>query len=216
MYAETNTSAAEAMAYLASMMACLTGVAPTTILNGGALRTSITVRCPVTDKSVTFEDFDAIAFCPQAAFESDPLYDPLMAAPHACVNVSSDMFGFAIFVRDLSMRQFGVPPFQLVSRLDRTRLFEQTGTYWQRFAEGTIRRYQQLTNTSLCPVHLTPDRRHWVANHKDPAFAELEKSAHLHDMPAVYTTGMIKAWERYFEDGIEFDMSDLGSEGRLI
>jgi len=43
---------------------------------------------------------------------------------------------------------------------------------WQRVAAKTIQNYETITDTSLCPVHLSAEQDQWIAGHKDPAFAE--------------------------------------------
>ena len=149
----------------------------------------------------TFFDFDAIAFVPQAADESDPLYDPLMAAPTPLVNVSSDIFGFSMFTWDHCRSRFDCEVRQLTAK-ERRYLFSVTMESWQKMAEQTITNYSRSVNQSLCPTHLAADKASWVANHQDPAFAELEKKPYAHEMPRQYTPRIVQIWQRYFEDGV--------------
>lgn len=59
-------SCADTLAFLAEKMTYLgeREVTAKTLLNGGVLRFPLQVACPVTNQSVIFYDFDAVAFCP--------------------------------------------------------------------------------------------------------------------------------------------------------
>jgi hypothetical protein len=190
-----------AVAQLAEIMSVLSDDSPEDLASGGRLNLVINAICPVTGCRTTFFDFDAIAFVPQAADESDPLYDPLMSAPTPLVNVSSDIFGFSMFTWDHCRSRFDCEVRQLTAK-ERRYLFSVTMESWQMMAEQTITNYSRSVNQRLCPTRLAPDKASWVANHQDPAFAELEKRPYQHEMPRMYTPRIVQIWQRYFEDGV--------------
>jgi len=114
------------------------------------------------------------------------------------------------------MRDYGSPPYLLTGREIHDKIFSKAALLWQRMAETTIRRYEKITDTRLCPVHLTHDLDHWVANHQDPAFAELIKEQYIHDMPNIYTPRLIDAWRDFFDRGVPLDLSELAADGRRM
>jgi hypothetical protein len=59
-----------------------------TLVNVGRLGKVFRTLCPVTNQIVDFDDFNFIAFSPHANDQNDPLYDPMMAAPYPCVNLT--------------------------------------------------------------------------------------------------------------------------------
>jgi hypothetical protein len=205
----------DAMMYLSERMAILSDVPATTLLNGGALNKRLTLPCPVTGSETEYDDFDAIAFCPQADDESDPLYDPLMAAPYLCVNITSDIFAFAMFAKDTSELHAGKPPHEIEDRAEAKSILTRCAEPWQRMAEKTIKNYAAITNTARCPVHLTEDRRNWVAFHKDPAFAETKKERYIHNMPLIYANDVVDAWTSYFDGGESPSLSQVSTAGVL-
>jgi hypothetical protein len=164
-YANSGTTALDAITYLAEQIAPVAHVDADRLIAGGSARQRHAIRCPVTGASTTYDDFDAIAFCPQAEDKRDRLYDPLMAAPYQCINISSDVFAFSMFVRDRFLERnkreiFNARPDDaLYGHL------VECGTLWQRMAVRTIRNYVALTDTSLCPTYLSSDHRYWFANH---------------------------------------------------
>jgi hypothetical protein len=208
-------SVEDAMMYLSERMAILSDVPATTLLNGGALNKRLTLPCPVTGARTEYDDFDAIAFCPQAEEEADPLYDPLMAAPYLCVNITSDIFAFAMFAKDTSELHAGKAPHEIEDRAEAREILERCADPWQRMAEKTIKNYAAITNTARCPVHLTEDRRNWVAFHKDPAFAETKKERYIHNMPLIYANAVIDAWTSYFDRGESLSLSQVSTAGVL-
>jgi hypothetical protein len=214
-YKHGPASVEDAMAYLSERMAILSDVPATTLLNGGALNKRLTLPCPVTNASTEYDDFDAIAFCPQAEDESDPLYDPLMAAPYLCVNITSDIFAFAMFAKDTSELHSGKAPHEIEDRAEAKNILARCADAWQRMAEKTIKNYAAITNTARCPVHLTEDKRNWVAFHKDPAFAETKKERYIHNMPLIYAGAIVNAWANYFDRGGKLSLSRLSSAGIL-
>ncbi len=142
-----------AVTQLAEIMSVLSDDSPDDLASGGRLNLVINAICPVTGCRTTFFDFDAIAFVPEAADESDPLYDPLMAAPTPLVNVSSDIFGFSMFTWDHCRSRFDCEVRQLTAK-ERRYLFAVTAESWQRMAEQTINNFSRSVNQSLCPTRL--------------------------------------------------------------
>jgi hypothetical protein len=191
----------EAVTQLAEVMSVLSDDSADDLASGGRLNLVINAICPVTGCRTTFFDFDAIAFVPEAADESDPLYDPLMAAPAPLVNVSSDIFGFSMFTWDHCRSRFDCEVRQLTAK-ERRYLFCATTDSWQKMAEQTITNFSRSVNQSLCPTRLAADKESWIANHQDPAFAEIEKKPYVHEMPCRYTPRIVDIWQRYFEDGV--------------
>ena len=210
-----TTGVRSAITALAEIMSTLSEEAPGTLAAGGALNFVINLVCPVTACRTAFFDFDAVAFVPAAADCADPLYDPLMAAPVPLVNITSDVYGFSMFTRDQALSRFDCEISQLTRR-ERRYVFEQAGAAWQSMAEMTIRNYASRVDQSLCPTHLSEDRRTWVANHQDPAFAELEKRPFVHEMPVQYTFKIIAIWERYFERGTLPDYGAIAAAGEEV
>jgi hypothetical protein len=195
------TGVRAAVTQVAEIMSVLSDDSAEELVSGGRLNLVINAICPVTGCRTAFFDFDAIAFVPEAADESDPLYDPLMAAPTPLVNVSSDIFGFAMFTWDHCRSRFDCEVRQLTAK-ERRYLFSATTESWQRMAEQTITNFSRSVNQSLCPTSLAPDKESWIANHQDPAFAETEKKPYVHEMPCRYTPRIVEVWQSYFEDGV--------------
>lgn len=196
-----SIQAIERIRRLADLMSVLSRTPPEELINGGRLGKAIRTLCPVTNQIVDFDDFNGIAFTPEAANPHDPLYDPMMAAPYACMNLNSDHFAFSMFTRDLCLLERGCEVHELRYAEERREIFEQASAKWQGIACKTINNYVSMTDTARCPTHLTEDERHWYASHQDPAFAETRKELHRHEMPVIYTRRIIDAWERFFETG---------------
>lgn len=213
---ENRGSTSEAFYYLAEQIACLGDVAPYDLANGEALSSSVELCCPVTNQLTTYDDFECIAFCPQSNDERDPLYDPLMASPYPCINISSDVFAFSKFVDDSSANFLGNPVYveKDISKVEE--LFERCVDRWQRVATTTIKNFEAATNTAICPVHLSDDQTHWAAAHKDPAFAEQEKVVHYHELPVLYGKRIVDQWLGYFKDQRVYSASGLAREGTII
>jgi hypothetical protein len=201
-----------AISALAEIMSTLSEEAPGELAAGGALNFVINLVCPVTACRTAFFDFDAVAFVPGAENRSDPLYDPLMAAPVPLVNITSDIYAFSMFTRDQCLSRFDCEITQLTRR-ERRYLFEESSAAWQSMAEMTIRNYAAQVDQTLCPTHLSEDRRSWIANHRDPAFAELEKRPFLHQMPVQYTARIVATWNRYFDRGTWPSYGDIAAAG---
>jgi hypothetical protein len=197
-----ETSRAEAQfLQLAHMMSCVTDVSPAKLAAGGRLFRTIELECPVTGIMQPFDDFDAVAFCPQSDDEADPLYDPMMAAPVPCVNFNSDIYAFSMFTRDYALKTKNSEVWGL-DAFEREALFEAVSNRWQKFALATIKGYMNITNLKICPVSLQEGDTIWYANHQDPAFAETEKSQYAHHMPALYAQKIVEKWQCFFESGV--------------
>jgi hypothetical protein len=212
-YMESGASTFDSMSDLSDQMAVLTNQPASELLNGGALNLRILVPCPVTGEEIIFDDFDAIAFCPQANNKADPLYDPLMAAPYTCVNLTSDVFSFAMFVRDNALLIYNKEVFELPKITQVKSLLKHCVYLWHRIAIKTIKNYEKHTDTSLCPIHVTADENRWVAFHKDPAFAETEKSLYSHELPNIYGQRLAERWIAHFEGREKISVEGIAQEG---
>ena len=197
---------------VAEIMSTLSDEPAASLVSGGCLNFAISLPCPVTGCRTAFTDFDAVAFLPGASDKHGPMYDPLMSAPAPMVNVSSDIYGFAMFTRDFCLRRHECEV-NYLTRRERKQLFAQAAAAWQRMAERTIGNYAAMVDQRLCPTYLTADRRSWVANHRDPAFAELVKAPHLHEMPVQYTERVVHIWENYFNHGVWPRYKDAAKPG---
>lgn len=212
-YCGEDADATTVFRFLAEQIEVLGNVPAETLANGGALTHRIELRCPVTGKKTLFDDFECIAFCPQSADKTDPLYDPLMSAPYPCVNISSDVYGFSRFVDDSAIVALGhhVHEEKDMGRIES--FLALCVERWQRFAKATIGNFEAITDTRICPVHVTADEKHWVAAHKDPAFAETSKESHLHELPVLYATRIAARWLAHFKGESEYDAGGLARDG---
>jgi hypothetical protein len=176
---------------------------------GASYKLDFQLPCPVTNCNVIYSDFDQVAFYPQALKLDDDLYDPSMYCPWIAINVTSDVYAFSRMVADTSRKLFHRKPSEL-SKTEQTEVFSQSLEMFQRLAEGTINNYGQATDASrLCPIHLTTDRNHYIAQHDEAAFAEHIKRSHKNEMPVVYCKRAIEKWRSYFEGGPEPDLLDV-------
>ncbi|MEX0851897.1 MAG: hypothetical protein WD036_01235 [Bauldia sp.] len=183
------------------------------LINGATLATPIEVRCPVTGKDTAYEFF-TVAFCRNAANPRDPLYDPSLGAPFTAVNTTSDAFAFARLVHDQAMKAWDRPPFEMTHDRDAVELlFRKCVVAWQNMSATTIHNYSQITVDPSRGVHLTEDRRHWVAAHNDPVFGELKKCPHLHEMPIVYAARLTAKWSATLFDGKPYVPGRDGQSG---
>jgi hypothetical protein len=208
-----HADVAQAFAHLAEQMEPISKVPASDLANGAALTKSIELNCPVTNIRTIFDDFECIAFCPQSLECNDKLYDPLMAMPYPCVNLSSDVYGFSQFVRTSALATWNLEVYEQRNLGKIEKLLRICVERWQRVASATIANYQAITNTDLCPVHLTPDENYWVAGHKDPAFAEQMKMAHMHELPRIYANRIADGWMEYFRSGRIYQAKGLAREG---
>lgn len=212
-YYANRSDTGHAFRFLAEQMALISDVEPDRLANGAALTTSFVLRCPVTDQVTMFDDFECIAFCPQSDDKFDPLYDPLMYAPYPCVNMSSDVYAFSRFVADSARSAWGKDVFEETDINKISKLFDTCVDRWHRVATATINNFEALTDTSLCPVHVTADKKHWIAAHKDPAFAEQVKEIHSHELPAVYGKRITDRWLNFFAGSKDYDAVGLARDG---
>jgi hypothetical protein len=197
-----ESSSAEAQfRQLAEMMETVSDISPDRLASGGRLGKTITLPCPVTNIMHAFDDFDAVAFCPQSNDIMDALYDPMMAAPVPCVNFNSDIYAFSMFTRDYSLKTKNAEVWQL-DPFERQDLFTVVAKRWQQYALATIKGYMNITNLERCPVSLRENDTIWYANHQDPAFAETTKSQYAHHMPSLYAPKIVEKWQNYFETGV--------------
>lgn len=215
-YRNSGKNNLETVTYLAKKMSVLTNVSVHQLINGGSLNKKIVLKCPVTGLELTYHDFDAIAFCPQAEDKTDPLYDPLMAAPYPCVNFNSDIFGFSILVRDQCLEDYGCEVYEISDSNELLRFFNRCSMNWHRMAIKTIRNYIRITDTKLCPTYLSKDDKFWFANHQDPAFAESQKQPYSHEMPVIYAKKIISRWMDFFTKGVVPDYANLSEAGSLL
>jgi hypothetical protein len=212
-FAYGNASVFDAFKFLANQMESLSSIPAEQLARGAALTNSIALRCPVTGTETIFDDFECIAFCPQSSDPEDPLYDPLLAMPFPAVNLSSDMYAFSKFVSDEVKKSTGSYPYEIRDTAVLEPLFHGCIARWQRIAVITIDRYKTLTNTNLCPVYVTSDQTHWIAGHKDPAFAEAAKEVHKHELPILYGCRIAESWLDYFRTGKAHEAKGLARDG---
>ncbi|WP_296081983.1 hypothetical protein [uncultured Agrobacterium sp.] len=195
------SSAEDQFRQLAEMMVTISDISPDLLASGGRLGKTIELPCPVTNVMHAFDDFDAVAFCPQSNDIMDPLYDPMMAAPVPCVNFNSDIYAFSMFTRDYALKTKNAQIWQL-DPFERQDLFAIVAKRWQQYALATIKGYMNITNLERCPVSLRGNDTIWYANHQDPAFAETTKSQYAHHMPSLYAPKIIEKWQNFFETGV--------------
>lgn len=212
-YEGASGTAHEAFSYLARQMEPLSNVPAEDLAKGAALSSSITAPCPVTGVPTVYDDFECIAFCPQSNNTDDPLYDPMMHAPYTCVNMSSDLFAFAHFVRDVSLLLFNEEVYRLQDRSKVEDVFAAALERFHKMALSTIRNFEKATDVSKCPMHVAKDERTWVASHQDPAFAETKKEPFVHELPIIYGPRLIERWRAHFAGDTEFTPSGVSQAG---
>lgn len=189
---DPNTPALAVLRELSAVGACLSGRTEEELLNGGVLELPLLLDCPVTGAPTTYSFF-GVAFCPQAANAADALHDLPLSAPFALINITSDAFAFAMFVRDMSLARHGRAPHQLAVP-ERAVLFADCVARWQAFSLHTISTFEARTAGTRCPVRLSDDGRRWQAVHNDPVFAETVKETHTHEMPCIYAAELAALW----------------------
>ena len=195
------------------MMVVLSEVPIRDLVNDGNLNKQICLPCPVTGQMTMFNDFDIVAFYPAAGDKAWRLYDPLMATPVSCANLSSDIYAFSMLASDQSLALYGCEVWEIPDNETRRNLFEKNSSSWQRFAMRTINNYIQITDSQRCPTFLTDDHRHWYANHQDPAFAETYKNLYRHDMPVIYLRRLIQSWMNYYKKGVLPNLDNVTEPG---
>jgi hypothetical protein len=172
----------------------------------------IEVACPVTGQPTIYEFFP-VAFCRGSANPADPLYDPSLGAPFTGINTTSDAFAFAMLVRDQALRAWGKAPHETEDRDAVELLFKKCVTVWQNMSINTIQTYEKTSIDPARGVHLSDDRKRWIAPHNDPVFAELTKCPHSHEMPISYATRLAAKWSANLFDGKEYVPSRDGQSG---
>ncbi len=209
---QKSYSVAQEVRRLSALFSPLGEFSAEELATGKALNKKLYLTCPVTNAKILFEDFDAVAFCPQSDDIDDELYDPLMAAPIPAVNFNSDVYAFSMFCRDMSLQKFQREVFEL-SATQRGELYKMVLHGWQSIAQRTLDNYIKMTDVSKCPVYLHDDNQYWFANHQDPAFAESVKELYRHDMPLIYVPKIFCEWEQYFSVGRIPDFSETATAG---
>jgi hypothetical protein len=187
-----------------------------TLINGEALAVPIHLSCPVTAEEVTYEFFP-VAFCRNSANPDDPLYDPSLSGPFAAINTTSDAFAFAILVRELTMKALHRVPSEVRDREALQKVMTRATEIWQHMSINTILNYNRAAGCPHRAVQLSEDRRFWLAPHNDPAFAELQKQQHAHEMPRIYAARLCEKWMATMFEGKPLPPSRDGQAGgRLV
>ena len=75
---------------------------------------------------------------------------------------------------------------------------------------------QCLSQPSICPVHLSAEQDQWIADHKDPAFAEQIKEVHTHELPILYGQRIAGKWLEYFLEKQEYSATGIARAGISI
>ena len=178
--------------------------------SGVDIRWPVRMPCPVTGRETVYTFFP-VAFCRNTANVDDPLYDPALSCPFTAINTTSDAFAFAMMVRDRSRRHFGCDPYEIEDAAACRALLEASVMMWQKMSVNTMRAFSRVSLRPERSVTLSPDKRYWSAPHNDPAFAELEKHPHAHEMPVIYAKSLIDKWYAAMYDG---DDQPIGLEGQ--
>lgn len=180
------------------------------VVEGETISVEIEVECPVTGRPTVYSFFP-VAFCQGSNNVEDDLYDPSLSAPFTGINMTSDAFAFACLVRDQCTRLYGSKPDELTCMHAARKLFQHSITTWQNMSVNTITSYNKRAACPERAVHLSDDRRSWLAPHNDPVFAETKKEMHSHEMPVIYAQNLCDNWLRVmFEDA----NSSVGREGQ--
>jgi hypothetical protein len=203
--------------FLADKIKGICGIKNQNEMSDTQLSRTLQLKCPVTNQTVDYPDFDFIAFCPQANNESDKLYNPSLESPYPCVNFTSDLFGFSQLVSDMSKSIFGVPPFQLENEKKREILFQRSCDTWQRLAVRTMDVYASRTNADLlCPIHVGSSQKNWISSHSDSAFASLNPSLYIQELPNNYCPRIIAQWKKWFDSGEKLNLSNVNIADELF
>jgi hypothetical protein len=212
-YKDNGATVFEAMHYLAQRISAFAGVPADRLLRGGNLNKQMILRCPVTNEEVLFPDFEGIACCPQAMDKSDPLYDPFVYAPYPCVNMNSDIHGFAMLVRDRCLAEHHCGVYELGDVGVIQTFLSKCEGLWHGLALQTLKGYIKATDVNLCPAHMSGDNSYWYSNHRDTDFAEIDKLFFVHEMPKVYAKRLIAQWVNFFANGIIPDYTGITKPG---
>lgn len=190
---DPRTPSIEVLREISTFGASVCAVGAEALLRSAVLERPVRLDCPVTGMPTTYSFF-GVAFCPQAANAADDLYDLPLSAPFPCINITSDGFAFAMFVRDMSVARHGVAPHGIASRAERLALFADCVGRWQKFSLHTLSAFAERTRGTRCPVQVSDDGLSWQAMHNDPVFAETRKELHSHEMPRVYAADLAGRW----------------------
>ncbi len=183
------------------------------VIRGETLGASIEVTCPVTGQETAYEFF-SVAFTRHASNPADPLYDPSLGAPFTAINTTSDAYAFARLVHDQAIRAWGRAPWEMTHDRDAVELlFRKCVIAWQNMSITTITNYSRIAKDPARGVHLADDRKHWIAAHNDPVFAELEKCPHVHEMPIAYAERLCAKWSANLFDGQDYVPGRDGQSG---
>jgi hypothetical protein len=190
---DPRTPSIEVLREISTFGASICAAEAEALLHSAVLERPVRLDCPVTGVPTTYSFF-GVAFCPQAANAEDDLYDLPLSAPFPCINITSDGFAFAMFVRDMSVARHGVAPHGIASRAQRLDLFADCVMRWQKFSMHTLSAFTERTRGTRCPVRVSEDGLSWQAAHNDPVFAETTKELHTHEMPRVYAADLAGRW----------------------
>ena len=188
-----STPSIEVLRELSGFAAQLSASPADALLDSGVLEMPILLDCPVTGAPTTYSFF-GVAFCPQAANAADRLFDLPLSAPLPCINITSDAFAFAMFVRDTALGRHGMPPHMMAGKDERDLLFADCVARWQAFSIHTLRGFAARTEGTRCAIRISADGLSWQAAHNDPVFAETSKEPHVHEMPCVYAGALVQHW----------------------
>lgn len=193
----------EALAWLREDL--LAGIDLVSGMGDTTLSQTIRVKCPVTGRVTDFPDFDIVAFYPQAANEGDPLYDPSIEAPLVCLNQASDLYGFALYMREVAERSGGKDSLAALPACAMKAMAQ-----WNDMARKTIDTFRKRTNPAvLCPASVSADGHHYISPHNEAAFHELEKKVHLSEMPKTYLVRLLGKWELELSGHSEAKLNDV-------
>ena len=188
-----STPSIDVLQELSGFAAELSALPAHALLDSGVLELPVLVDCPVTGAPTTYSFF-GVAFCPQAANVADHLFDLPLSAPLACINITSDAFAFAMFVRDTALSRHGKAPHMMAAKAERDLLFADCVERWQAFSIHTLQGFAARTEGTRCAIRISADGLSWQAAHNDPVFAETSKEPHVHDMPRVYAATLVQHW----------------------
>ncbi len=194
------------------------GLAPSVagLISGEAVALPFQLSCPVTGEETIYEFFP-VAFTRNASNPEDPLCDPSLSAPFTAINTTSDAFAFAMLVRELSQKWIGCLPSEATNRDLLDGVMKRAVGIWQNMSTNTIQSYNRVSTCPHRSVHLSEDRRFWLAPHNDPVFGELEKHEHAHEMPRIYASRLCEKWMGViFDDKPSLPSRDGQSGGRLV
>ncbi len=184
---------------------------------GQSLSLTVEARCPVTNAKVIYDDFDVVAFLPHAGDTENAFYDPSTESPFACANLTSDIFGFSMFIRDQSLSKEGREVWEIndINRI--STLLDRSAHLWQKLSVKSISNFAARTDTRVrCPMRISKDESVFYAPHEEAAFGERSKELHEHQMPKLYTPRILQTFINYFKYGVHPEMRSLFCRGERI